>query len=117
MTKKYSLPQLLGFMIMIVTNAATILTVIHIYQNSALLALTSRSLIMSALGLVAFVGYSLLQVLIYFAITGLNSTNNGWAVILLVVGLWNHLYWLPAAWSLICKFIKQIRTNKNRPIS
>ncbi len=99
---------------MIVTNAAAILTVIHTYQNSALLALTSRSLIMSALGLVIFVGYSILQLLIYFSLVRLDGS---WAVILLLIGIWSHLYLIPAIWALVTNYIKQVKEYKNRPIS
>ncbi|WP_125591090.1 hypothetical protein [Companilactobacillus jidongensis] len=116
MTKKYSLPQLLGFAIMIITNGAAILTVFHIFQNSALLLMTSRSLIMSVIGLITFVGYSLLQLLIYFAIVKLNQNDGGWAVVLLLIGIINHLYWIPALWSLIVKYVKQFKQHKNRPI-
>ncbi|KRK80873.1 hypothetical protein FD03_GL001007 [Companilactobacillus nodensis DSM 19682 = JCM 14932 = NBRC 107160] len=64
-----------------------------------------------------FVGYSLLQLLIYFAIARLDQNNDGWAVVLLLVGLMNHLYWIPAIWSLIVKYVRQLREYKNRPIS
>lgn len=117
MTKKYSIPQLIGFAIMIITNGAAILTVLHMFQNSALLVMTSRSLIMSAIGLVIFVGYSLLQLLTYFSIVKLDQNDGGWAVVLLLVGLINHLYWIPAIWSLVVKYVRQLREYKNRSIS
>ncbi|WP_125565304.1 hypothetical protein [Companilactobacillus insicii] len=116
-TKKYSLPQLLGFAIMIITNGAAILTVVHTYQNSPLLALTSRSLIMSAIGLVMFVGYSLIQLLIYFSIKKLNQNGYVWSIILILVGFWNYLYFIPAVWTLILDFYKRIKDYKNRPAS
>lgn len=110
MRNKSTLPQLLAWQIMIIVNGAVIFDVIRIFNNYSLIYFLPRNLFWGIAGLILFVGYFLIQVIIGFSIKKLH--DGLWAFVLLVAGIVSPLYLIPAIWALALNFSEQKKNKK-----